>query len=484
MVREESQRGDRPAGAGRGLLLALVLVSLVGVSASAYLSVLHWKVRNQPGHISFCAVSESINCDTVSLSRFSVLFGVPISTWAVLFFLSILVLGAWGFLRNRAPWPWALASLLSAGAASLCALLFLLSEFVIRSFCIMCIVLYVVNLTSCVLCVMGQRRVGVFIPRAVALFLAAIFTGAVAFAIWFPEPALGSRVFLLCAGLAALGSGVLVFLGRRRGAGGVLVNLRRDLAVVFERPLVGSGLAALSVGVVVAVLLVTPWIYPEQEREIAGGLGNIAHGRTTGGHNWIGAEHPEVVVVEYSDYECPHCRRAHEVVREVVRERKEWLRLVHVHMPLDHTCNPALGGRPFHRYSCDCARAAVCADRQNSFWEMNDALFIRRGGLDAGGLTILAAKMGLDARSFRSCMKSPETGSRLKADLALCRRLGLRPATPTFSVDGKVVVGSKKKQWWANFVERIRDAKRKDGSPGERDPVLGRRRSSEAAPAE
>ncbi len=467
MGREDQQQRDRTGGAGRGLLLALVLVSLVGIFAAAYLSVLHWKVRNQPGHISFCAVSESINCDTVSLSRFSVVAGVPISTWGVLFFLAMVVLGIWGFFRNRAPWPWGLVSVFNACAASLCALLFLLSEFVIRSFCIMCIVLYVVNLTACVLCILGQRKMGVFTPLAMAFFVAALLIGAVGFAVWYPGPAFGSWWFLLAAGLAAVGLVALVWVSRRRGDVRLLENLKHDLAFPFRRPLWGGGLTVLSVGVLVAVLLATPRLYPEQEREIAGGLEGLAHGRTAEGHNWIGAEQPEVVVVEYSDYECPHCRRAHEVVREVVRERKEWLRMVHVHMPLDHACNPALGGQPFHRYSCACARAAICADRQDSFWEMNDALFIRRGGLDAGGLTILAAKLGLDSRSFRSCMKSPGTTRRLRADLALCRRLGLRPATPTFSVDGRVVVGSKPKRWWMDTVEQVREQKSQTGSPEE-----------------
>jgi protein-disulfide isomerase len=225
-------------------------------------------------------------------------------------------------------------------------------------------------------------------------------------------------------------------------------------------------LAAVSAGLVAAVLTVTPRLYLERESEIAGGITGMAVGRTAEGHNWIGAERPEVVIVEYSDYECPHCRLAHQVVREVVRERQDWLRLVHVHMPLDHTCNPALGGRPFHRYSCACARAAICADRQDRFWEVNDALFIRRGGLDAGGLTILAASMGLDAEAFRACMKSAETEGRLRADLGLCRRLGLKPATPTFSLEGMVIVGSKKKEWWAAAVDKMRARKNQAASPG------------------
>jgi uncharacterized membrane protein/protein-disulfide isomerase len=459
MGREETQHKKQSGGSGRGLFIALVLVSLVGLGTSVYLSVLHWQVYNQPGHESFCAVSEAVNCDTVALSRFSLILGVPLSTWGILFYLVLVILGLWGFCRREAPWPWGLLGLQNALAVGLSTFQFLISEFVIQAFCIMCVTLCVVNATTAVLCVLGQRKAGFPAAAPAGLLLSALVVGLLVFVGWFPQ--LYSHPILAIILVLAAGA---VYLGRK----GKLIENKllsqwyKDVAILFRRPLVGGGLSAAAVCVGVTLLIVTPHMYPQQNDVIAFGIQDIGTGRTQAGHNWIGAEAPELVIVEYSDYECPFCRKAHEVIRQVVRERKGWLRLVHVHVPLDHSCNPMLR-KPFHRHACDCARAAICADRQNRFWVMNDALFVRRCGLDAGGLAMLAEKLGLDVPVFRTCMKAPETENLLQEDLAECRAVaeecrhaGRRFGTPTFTVLDKVVVGLKKKEYWIRLVEELR----------------------------
>lgn len=289
----------------------------------------------------------------------------------------------------------------------------------------------------------------------------ALLLGSAVFLAWFHRLAFGSVFFVWLNSILLVALIVLGILGR----GSILKVLVRwfaDLAVLFRRPLVGGGLSAVLVCVGVALLFATPYMYPRQDDVIAYGTQDIGIGRTEEGHNWIGAEAPAVVIVEYSDYECPYCRMAHEVIRQVVRERKDWLRLVHVHVPLDHSCNPMLR-RPFHRHACDCARAAICADRQNRFWVMNDALFIRRCGLDAGGLAMLAEKLGLDVGAFRVCMREQETEDVLQENLAecrdvvdQCRRMGRRFGTPTFVVGDRVISGLKKREFWMRLVESQR----------------------------
>lgn len=446
---------------GRGLLLTVVLVSLVGLGASIYLSVLHWQVHNRPGHESFCAVSEEVNCDTVALSRFSTIFGVPVSSWGALFYLVFIILALWGFLRRDPPWPWGLLGLLNLVAVGLSAFQFAISKFVIQSFCIMCIILCVVNAAVAVLCVLGQRKADIPASYSTAHLLLALITGFVVFGVWFPH--LYSHWLSPFFGLAAVCALGLSWLGRD-GRQKLYLQWYKDIGYVFSRPLVGGGLS-LAVGcVVVALLLVTPHMYPKQDDVIAFGIEDIGTGRTLEGHNWIGAEKPQVLIVEYSDYECPFCRKAHEILRQIVRERKDWLRLVHVHVPLDHSCNPMLR-KPFHKHACDCARAAICADRQDRFWVMNDALFVRRCGLDAGGLTALAENLGLDARAFRYCMKEQTTEDVLQEDLAECRdvaeecrKMGRRFGTPTFIVGEKVISGLKKREFWVQLVESQRQS--------------------------
>lgn len=462
MGSEATNHRDRSGIEGRGLLLALVLVSLVGLGASSYLSVLHWQVHNLPGHVSFCAVSETVNCDTVSVSQYSKFFGVPVSTWGSLFYLAVVVLGAWGVFRRRWPWPWGLIGFLNIVAVGVSAYLFLVCELVLFSRCIMCMTLYAVNMASAVLCVFGQRKSGVPVVGSASWLVSGLVVGTVVFSGLFWQETSGSVLLIVAAALLTVALGALLGSGGIGGGRLMAVRVWHDLAYLFNRPAVGVGLAALAAVVIAAVFAVTPRLYAERGRTIAGGIADIAYGHTPEGHNWIGAENPEVVIVEYSDYECPHCGQAHRSVREVVRERKDWLRLVHVHMPLDHHCNPMLRGRPFHRRACVCALAALCADRQGRFWEMNDTLFIRRCGLDAGGLAALAGEMGMDIKKFRACMKSPETEGRLRDDLRLCREMKLRPATPTFTVGAKLIMGKRKKSWWVRAVDKLRVVRSRD----------------------
>ena len=448
---------NQEGSTGRGLLLAVVLVSLVGLGASIYLSVLHWQVHNQPGHESFCAVSESVNCDTVALSRFSVIFDVPVSTWGILFYLVFITLALWGFFRREPPFPWGLLWFLNAIAVGFSGFQFLVSKVIIHSFCIMCIVLCAVNLLAAIFCVLGQKKNGLSAVGTSAFPVGTLWAASVIFVNWGWEH--GSKLSVWISAVLFVACTVLSIVGRKSYKKAHMGWLG-DLGVVFKRRLVGGGLSVVLVGVVVALLIVTPKMYPKVDDVIADVTEDIGTGRTAEGHNWIGAEEPEVVIVEYSDYECPFCRKAHEILRQIVREQKDCLRLVHVHVPLDHSCNPMLR-KPFHKHACDCARAAICADRQDRFWVMNDALFVRRCGMGAGGLAMLAEKLGLDVQEFRNCMKQQETEDILQEDLAECRdvadecrRMGRRFGTPTFIVGNEVISGLKKREFWLRLLER------------------------------
>lgn len=470
---------------GRTWLLVVLLLALGGLGVSVDLSVLHWRVHNQPGHVSFCAISEGVNCDTVAMSSYAVVAGVPVSTWAALFYLLAAMLALWGMLRSSSPWPWSLLTTLFAVAVGASTWLFAVSELVIHSLCIMCMASYLINLAAAVICILGLRRAGLSPSGGAALVLAVALAGAGVFLAFFPERALGSAFFLMTAGALLVGFAVVLVVGGGRGMGGLLRRLGPDVAGIFRWLPVGVALTLLAAGTVAAALIITPRLYPEQRETIAGGLAGIETGRTAEGHNWIGAAAPEVTITEYSDYECPFCRRAHELVRRLVRERKDWLRLVHVHVPLDHSCNPMVR-KPFHRHACACARAAICADRQDRFWAMNDALFLRRCGLDAGGLAVLAGRLGLDTEDFRACMNEKPTEETLQENIQECRqvaiecrKMGRGFGTPTFTVDGRVVVGLKKKSFWVRLVDEIRRRRRgsseraepaKQQQPGEQQP--------------
>lgn len=469
MARKSGAYANRTArmersSAGEGILMTCGLLSAAGLLLALYLGVLHWKVHNEPGHISFCAISEAMNCDTVAISPYSMVMGVPVAHWGGLFFVGMIILFFWGYVRAESPWPWGLAALGNMLGLVVATLLTLVSKVVIQSLCIMCLLVWLTTLLMGLLGIAGHRKIDLNPWTTALLLFAGVLGGALAFVGLFPEAALKSGWWWAGSGVSLIGLGLCFSQGSQSGFGALAEVLRKDVAYLLESRPRAAGLALLALGLVSGLVWGSPRLYPKQQDSIASGIRDIDVGHTESGHNWIGAAQPKVTITEYSDYECPFCRKAHEIVREVVRERKDWLRLVHIHIPLDNRCNP-LVERPFHKHACDCARAAICADRQGAFWPMNDALFLRQGGLDAGGLTTLAVRLGLDAEKFRSCIKSEESAALLSADLRECRtlaeecdKLGRGFGTPIFRVENQVYVGMQDKDWWVRVVEEEKAA--------------------------
>ncbi|WP_242359935.1 DsbA family protein, partial [Anaeromyxobacter sp. SG17] len=150
------------------------------------------------------------------------------------------------------------------------------------------------------------------------------------------------------------------------------------------------------------------------------------------------------VIVEFSDYECPFCARAHEQLA-LLRAARPDLEIVRRHFPLDAACNPALK-RSIHPSACSLARAAICAEARGRFEQMDDALF--KNQQDKAPVATLAARLGLDLPAFEACLVSPATEARLSRDVADAMRAGVR-ATPSYVVGGKVYAGELPRELWS-----------------------------------
>jgi protein-disulfide isomerase len=172
------------------------------------------------------------------------------------------------------------------------------------------------------------------------------------------------------------------------------------------------------------------------------GLLESPHGTTEKGYPWIGAEDPELVIEEYSDYFCPYCKRAHFLQRQIVRGNQGRVRLVHRHFPLDEACNPLIT-RPFHPGACLFAKAAICAKSQGKFWEINDSLYSReslKGETWEAKINSAARGVGLNLSQFGECLSSDTAHKELREDIDEGLFLQLQ-GTPSFVVDSKVYVG-------------------------------------------
>jgi predicted DsbA family dithiol-disulfide isomerase len=133
----------------------------------------------------------------------------------------------------------------------------------------------------------------------------------------------------------------------------------------------------------------------------------------------------EVTIVVFSDFQCPHCAKAHPALVRVLGAHEGKVRLAFKHFPL-------LG----HARALPAARAAEAARLQDRFWEMHDALFEHQDALEDADLERYAAAVGLDLARFRADVASRGVQARIDADLREGAGLGVG-GTPTLFVNGR-----------------------------------------------
>jgi protein-disulfide isomerase len=185
-------------------------------------------------------------------------------------------------------------------------------------------------------------------------------------------------------------AGIRAYLERQRGS---------EAAQAF--------LAELRAGANVATLLVQPRI------------------ALTGRGHSKGPESAPVVVVEFSDYECPFCRRAEPTVEKMLEEYSGRVRFEYRHFPLES----------IHPHARGAGEAAACADEQGRFWQYHAQLFSGSVGLAQPQLVEHAKQIGLDLPAFQACLAAGRGRERVDADLAAGEAAGVT-GTPAFFVNG------------------------------------------------
>ena len=138
-----------------------------------------------------------------------------------------------------------------------------------------------------------------------------------------------------------------------------------------------------------------------------------------------------VTLVEYGDYECPHCGRAYPIVKELQRRLGAQLRFVFRNFPL----------REMHPHAVRAAEAAEAAAAQGQFWEMHDTLFEHQWSLTDRSLLEYAAALGLDTVRFEQDLSARTHEPRVREDFRSGVRSGVN-GTPTFFINGVRYDGS------------------------------------------
>ena len=159
--------------------------------------------------------------------------------------------------------------------------------------------------------------------------------------------------------------------------------------------------------------------------------------------NFKGNMDAKIVMIEYSDFQCPYCGAAYPTVKQVVEKYGDKIKFQYRHFPL-----------PSHGFAQKAAEASECAADQGKFWELHDKMFDNQQRLDTGSLKNYARTVGLNSTAFDNCVDSGVMSSRVSFDKSDGQTAGVS-GTPTFFINGKKLVGS---QPYSAFESAIEDA--------------------------
>jgi protein-disulfide isomerase/uncharacterized membrane protein len=393
----------------RWALWAALAAALVGAAVAVLSTTEHLRLmREGLEQRSFCAISETINCDVVNASSYSEFLGVPIAWWGLCFYLLVggmALVGARSKKDRRS--TVAIAWFLTFGSLAYSAYLAYIAGAVLGVWCIECLTMYAVNIALFLFLFAALRVRVAEIPRFFADYLRAVFgkPSNLGFAPrLLPNAVAGLLVFLIGWGaIAAISSGG---------------KARPDEATLGEK------LTAFSMQSLYT-------IEPNPEWPV-----------------WGNPKAP-VTIVEFSEFQCPFCRVAAFSVKPYLQEFRNDIRFYFVNYPLDNACNDSMPG-PMHAFACSAAKAGICAQKLGDFWGFHDDLFRNQQKLSQELILSLADKRGWNRDEFAACIASPETDKRVKADLAAARKIYVS-GTPT------IFLNERKIRYWRDpkFLQAV-----------------------------
>ncbi|HJS19335.1 MAG TPA: thioredoxin domain-containing protein [Anaerolineales bacterium] len=145
----------------------------------------------------------------------------------------------------------------------------------------------------------------------------------------------------------------------------------------------------------------------------------------------IGPADAPITIVEFSDYQCPFCRRWHDEVYEpLLAAYPGQIRMVYRHLPLTS----------IHPDAFAAAEAAMCAGDQDAYWPYHEKLFGSES-LGMQNFVQYAEELSLNVNDFQACMTEHKFKEAVEADSDFAVNLGVR-STPTFFINGLAIVGA------------------------------------------
>ncbi|MBI2069132.1 MAG: thioredoxin domain-containing protein [Elusimicrobia bacterium] len=163
-----------------------------------------------------------------------------------------------------------------------------------------------------------------------------------------------------------------------------------------------------------------------------------------------------ITIEEFSDFQCPSCKRAQPVLHELMSLYPNDVKLVFKHFPLEM----------MHASARLAAKATECARRKNKFWEYHDTLFERQEVWSKSqnvrdDFLVYAKELALNEAEFNGCLDDAKINLAVSADAAEAQSRQVE-STPTFFLEGvRLVGGGQLKQHGARLIEVMKSEKTK-----------------------
>lgn len=377
------------------LIVVGIILALIGLALSGYTLNHHLLAKAVEGTTNAaCNINATFNCDAVARSEFSEPFGIPLGVYGIGFFASLLVLLILPKIKPETEGEalHTYSALVVVGLIS-SIVLFLISEFKVGVLCPACLGIYGVNVGQAIL-LFTQRKA---IPSG---WSAKTLTNGGTYA-----------VIVVC--LAVIGFNYLKPTSR---------DLKLDV------PQTEEALKAAQLGSILS----------PQKTDLPLDLSRFSG---FGEDMRQGNDQAKVTVVEFADFQCPACRSAHELFKQIKSEFGDQILFVFKNYPLDNTCNSSIG-RKFHEYACEAARYARCAAEGGKYWQMHDLIYERQKELNSANLVAWSTELGLNQAQMKECVDRKDILDKIRSDVELGNKAGV-DSTPTIFINNRKVVGDR-----------------------------------------
>jgi protein-disulfide isomerase len=148
-----------------------------------------------------------------------------------------------------------------------------------------------------------------------------------------------------------------------------------------------------------------------------------------------------IEIIEFSDFQCPYCKRVVPVLKQVMAKYGDRVKLVWKDFPL-----------PTHADARPAAEAALCANDQGKFWAYHDKLFDNQNELTVANLKAWAAELGMNATAFNACVDKGTHRQLVEQDQEEGSRYGVS-STPTVYINGRAIVGAMPLETYETIIQ-------------------------------